>query len=202
MISPATPVTHTPHAGKRLFITGIPTAGKSYLAKLLAEKTGAIVVSFDNVLDGYLQDPHYEPWINFYWNQDERTYLTQTSPDDQRHNLLLQAECFWPLFAECIRSHQTESRPVVFESVSLFPSLVRKEFDFPGVVLTCSSVEDVLTRNNLAPRWSELPDLQKMESEAVFNIERPLYLAEAKQFGLPVFEKADDAVEYCVRLLK
>jgi hypothetical protein len=190
------------HAGKRLFITGIPTAGKSYLAKLLAEQTGAITVFFDKVLDGYMKDPHYEPWINFYWNQDERTYLTQTSPEDQRHYLMQQAECFWPLFAEQIRSYQNETRPVIFDSVSLFPSLVRREFDFPGIILAGSSVEETLARNQKDPRWSKLPELQKMEAEAFFYIERPLYMAEAKQFDLPVFEKADEAVEYCINLLK
>jgi predicted kinase len=36
------------HVGKRLFITGIPTSGKSYLAKILAEKVGGIAVIFDD----------------------------------------------------------------------------------------------------------------------------------------------------------
>lgn len=190
-----------PHAGKRLFITGIPTAGKSYLAKILAEKTGCVTVFFDKVLDGYMKDPRYEKWINFYWNQDERAYLTQTSPDEQRRNLFLQAEAFWPLFAENIRSYEKESLPVIFDSVSLFPSLVRKEFDFPGVALVGSSVEETLARNEKDPRWSKLPELQKMEAEAFFTVERPLYVADAEKFGIPIFEKADDAVDYCVRIL-
>ncbi len=190
------------HKGKRLFITGIPTAGKSYLAKLLAEQTNAITVLFDKVLDGYMTDPKYEKWINFYWNQDERAYLTQTSPDEQRRNLILQAECFWPLFAKCIRSYQDEMRPVIFDSVSLLPSIVRREFDFPGIILAGSSVEETLIRNQKNPRWSKVSELQELEARTFFDIERPLYLEEAQRFNLPVFEKADDAISYCVDLLK
>ena len=189
------------HKGKRLFVTGIPTAGKSYLVKQLIEKTGGIPVFFDKVLDKHMTDPRYEKWINFYWNQDERTYLTQTSPEDQCRYLMQQAECFWPLFAEHIRSYRDETRPVIFDSVSLFPSLVSSEFNFPGVVLIGSSVEETLARNQKDPRWSKLPELQELEAQAFFNIERPLYIAEARQFGLPTFEKADDAVEYCLKLL-
>ena len=192
----------TEHKGNRLYITGIPTAGKSYLAKKLAEEAGAVVVFFDKVLDKYLSDPRYEPWINFYWNQDERTCLTQTSPDDQRKFLMQQAECFWPLFSEHIRSHELETKPVVFDSVSLFPSLVRREFDFPGVVLIGTSVEETLERNQKDPRWSKLADLQKLEAEAFFNVERPLYIAEAQKYDLPTFKKADDAVEYCLNILR
>lgn len=174
-----------PLRGKRLFITGIPTAGKSYLAKAVAAKVAAKVVHFDKVLDNHLNDPLYEKWINFYWNQDERAYLTGTSPDDQRRFLMEQAECFWPLFKEHIDSYKDEMQPVIFESVSLFPSLVRRAFDFPGIVLAGVSIQETLKRNQGDPRWSKLPELQAMEAEAFFNIERPLYISEAKKIRPP-----------------
>jgi len=63
---------------KRLFITGIPTAGKSYLAKKLAEQVGGICVSIDNLRIELSKDLRYERCVSFYSNQDERSYYSNT----------------------------------------------------------------------------------------------------------------------------
>jgi adenylate kinase family enzyme len=37
------------HLGKRLYITGIPAAGKSYLARKLTEKNGVVRIDCDPI---------------------------------------------------------------------------------------------------------------------------------------------------------
>ena len=65
--------------GKRIFITGIPTAGKSYLAEKLAEKVGGICVSIDDIREELVKDERYKKWVNFYLDQDEYDYYTNIS---------------------------------------------------------------------------------------------------------------------------
>lgn len=87
------------HSGKRIFITGIPTAGKSHLAKLLAEKVGGVAVNLDDLRSSIANDPRYKRWVEFYLNQDEKEYLTEISAADQWKNLVAQSEALWPTFA-------------------------------------------------------------------------------------------------------
>ncbi|MFW5853622.1 MAG: hypothetical protein ACOCU8_03310 [Patescibacteria group bacterium] len=67
----------------RLFITGIPTAGKSYLGKKLAKEVGGLCVSVDDMREELSQDEKYKKWVNYYLNQDEYTYYTNTDYDEQ-----------------------------------------------------------------------------------------------------------------------
>lgn len=71
------------HQGPRLFITGIPTAGKSYLARKLAEKFEAKVILLDDFREDLAKDERYKSFVNFYLNQDELEYYTKTSLTEQ-----------------------------------------------------------------------------------------------------------------------
>ncbi|HEU5114410.1 MAG TPA: hypothetical protein VFT82_01430 [Candidatus Paceibacterota bacterium] len=186
---------------KRLFITGIPAAGKSHLAKIVAEKTGGIVVSLDDLRESLASDPHYAPWVNFYIEKDEEAYYRDTSPADQWKNLVAQSEALWPAFLEKIRSYDTEKRPVIFECVNILPHLAKRDLDFPGIVLIGSSHEEILKRNMENPRWGNTKHLQELEADSFFTIERPQYQSEAKKYGYPVFETADAALPEALRIL-
>lgn len=190
------------HAGKRLFIAGIPTAGKSYLAEKLANAVGGIAVLFDDFREILEEEGKYKKWARFYLDQDEKEYLINTSADDKWKNLVLQSEALWPAFLEEIDKYKDETKPVIFECVNLLPRLVRKDLDFPGIVLVGKSLEETLRRNKLEPRWGNTEELQVLEAKMFFEEERPHYIQEAKDNNLPVFESADDVFETALNLLK
>ncbi len=190
------------HAGKRLFITGIPTSGKSYLAKIVAKKTGGRSIILDDLRQELSADIHYKQWTDFYLNQDEKTYLSTTSNEKQWDDLVAQSEGLWPAFLKEIAKFKNETQPVIFECVNMLPHLVKRDLGFNGVVLIGTSFEETLERNKKDPRWGNTPELQELEAKAFFYVERPRYKEEALKFGYPTFEKADDAIEYCVNLLK
>lgn len=185
----------------RLFITGIPTSGKSYLARKLAKETGGIAVILDDFREKLATDERYRRWTNFYLDQDEKKYFSTTTPDEQWNNLVMQSEGLWPALAEKIAEYENESKPVIFECVNILPHIAKKHLNFPGVVLTGSSYEEVLERNMAEPRWGSASELQELEAKAFFYNERPRYKAEAEKYGYPVFEKADDAIEAALQFL-
>lgn len=188
--------------GPRLFISGIPTSGKSYLAKLLAEKTGGIAVDLDDLRENLANDEKYRKYTNFYLDLDEKEYLTKTSGDKQWENLVAQSEGLWSAFLKEIERHAEETRPVIFECVNILPHLAKRDLNFSGVVLIGSSFDEVLKRNTADPRWGNSLELQTLEAKTFFEIERPRYGAEAEKYGYPVFEKADDAYDLALKILE
>ena len=189
------------HLGKRLFITGIPTSGKSYLARKLASRTNGVFVELDDFRESLSKEEKYNKWTQFYLDQNEEEYYTKTSPEEQWNNLVAQSEGLWPAFLEHIESYSNESRPVIFECVNMLPHIVKNAVDFPGVVLIGSSYEEVFERNMKDPRWGKTPYLQELEAKSFFYIERPRYKDEAEKYGYPVFESADEAFEPVLKLL-
>lgn len=187
------------HQGKRLFIAGIPTAGKSYLAHQLGLKMGAVVVNLDDLREGLAKDERYKKWVNFYLDQDEKFYFSNVSADEQIANLIAQSEAIWPAFLEKIAEYESERRPVIFECVNLLPHLVKKHFDFPLIVLIGKTYEEILERNRQNPRWGNTIELQTLEAKSFFAIERPFYESEAKKCGYPIFETAGEALNYLLK---
>lgn len=186
---------------QRLFITGIPTSGKSYLAKKLAQETGGTAVLLDDFRESLASEGAYAKWVNFYLDQDEEKYYTKTSPDQQWSNLVKQSEALWPAFLEKIQSYAREEKPVIFECVNILPHLAKKDLDFPGVVLLGASYEEVSRRNKEEPRWGDSDRLQELEARSFFFVERPHYKEEADKHGYAFFETADEAKETALNLL-
>ncbi len=186
---------------RRLFITGIPTAGKSYLAKKLAEELGGISVSVDDIREELSKDEKYKKWVNFYLDQDEHIYYTTTNYDEQWKNLVAQSEGFWPGILAGFAQYANEDRPVIFEGVNILPHLAHRDLQIPGIVIIGRSIEEVLERNKREPRWGATERLQKLEADAFFKGERPHYKDDAKKFGYPVFETADEAFITAIQTL-
>jgi len=184
---------------RRLFITGIPTSGKSYLAKRLAEKVGGIVVSLDDLRESLAKDDRYKKWTNFYIDLNEKEYLVSTRPEVQWKNLIKQSEGLWPAFLEEIKKYESENKPVIFECVNILPHLAKRDLDFEGIVLVGSTYEEVLKRNTTDPRWGSTIELQELEARTFFEIERPRYIEEANKYSYRCFEKADDAFEFALQ---
>ncbi|OHA59246.1 MAG: hypothetical protein A2589_03485 [Candidatus Vogelbacteria bacterium RIFOXYD1_FULL_46_19] len=189
------------HQGKRLFISGIPTSGKSYLARKLAAASGGLAVSLDDTREELAGDARYRKWVNFYLDKNEEEYLTQVPPEEQWQNLVAQSEALWPALVAEIKKYELEERPVIFECVNLLPHLAKKDLPFPGVVLIGKFLEETLERNLADPRWGETPELIRLEAKTFFEVERPRYQAEAEKYGYPVFESADLAWETALGLL-
>ncbi len=186
---------------KRFFITGIPTSGKSYLAEKLAKEIGGVHVRIDDWREEMAQDTRFKQAINFYLDQDEKTYYTTTTFDEQWVNLVRQSEELWQGIMENIQSFAGEFRPVVFEGVNLLPHLVKRDLDWSGLCLIGTTFEETLRRNIADPRWGETVELQKLEAEAFFYGERPRYQADAAKYGYPFFTSADEAYPEILKLL-
>lgn len=189
------------HKGKRFFITGIPTSGKTYLAKKLADKIGGVAVVLDELRKNILLDDTYKKWINFYLDKDEEFYFAQVSPEEQWGNLVAQSEGLWPVILEEINKYSNEERSVIFECVNILPHLAKKDLDFPGIVLLGSSYEETLLRNSASPRWGSTAHLQEMEAKAFFFNERPHYKKDAQEYGYMCFDKVEDAFVEAMNIL-
>jgi len=186
---------------KRLFITGIPTAGKSYLAKKLAKEVGGICVSVDNMREELSKDERYKKWVNYYLDQDEYIYYTTTTYDEQWKNLVAQSEGFWPGVLTELAQYADEESPVILEGVNILPHLINRDLQIPGIAIIGRSLEETLERNMREPRWGATEELQKLEVDAFFNGERPHYKDDAERYGYPVFETPDEAWATAIRIL-
>ena len=187
---------------KAIFITGIPASGKSYLAERLARELGGIHVELDDFREDLVKNEKYKKWVNFYLDQDEKDYYTNASPEAQWNNLVQQSENIWHGILEKINSYRTEVKPVIFECVNILPHLAKKDLDFEGIVLLGPSLVEILERNKKDPRWGSTEELQKMETESFWNIERPMYKKEAEKCGYKTFEDNEEAFGYARGLLK
>lgn len=185
-----------------LFISGIPASGKSSLAKKTAKKTRAFHLDIDALRREMAKNPKLEPWANFYWNQDERKYLTGTPCKEQWSNLVRQSEAFWPTILEKIGEVKKFHKIAIFEGVNILPHLAHKDLDFSGIVLLGESMEQIFKRNKKAPRWGKTEELQRLEAEIFFNCERENYKREAEKYGFKTFTSSEEAEKELLRLFK
>ena len=184
---------------KRIFITGIPTSGKTFLANMLAEKVGGIVVSTDDMREKMSKDPKYKKWVNFYFNKDEKEYYTTASPEMQWKNLVYQSEAMWPFILERILSYKDDV-PIIFEGVNILPHLAKRDLSFAGVVLIGKNREDVFERIKNDHRWGNTEELWNLEADSFFKIERPKYREGALSCGYSIFETPEEAFDFCMEI--
>ncbi len=188
------------HFMKSIFISGIPTSGKSHLAKKLAEETGAFLLSTDDLREEMHSDPQYTKWVDFYLNQDEETYYTSISPEEQWRNLVDQSEAMWPFILQKILSIHNNS-PLICEGVNILPHLAHRDLPFSGVVLIGQNRESVYERVKKEHRWGNTEKLWNFEADSFFNVERPRYKEEADKYGYAVFETSDEAYETARKMI-
>jgi 2-phosphoglycerate kinase len=180
-----------------IFITGIPTSGKSYLSEKLEKEFAGKHVELDDLREDLINHPIYGKWVSFYYNKNEKDYLEKVSSEEKWNNLVKQSEELWPALKEEIDRYKNDNQLIIFESVNLLPHLVQN--DYPNskqIVLIGESLEFTFERNRKSPRWGKTEELQKMEAEYFFNVERPRYRKEAEKYNLPIFTDANDAFKY------
>lgn len=184
-----------------IFISGIATAGKSFLARKVAQKLAAFHLDADTLRKEMIKDSKLEPWVNFYWNQDEKKYLTETSSEEMWQNLVKQSESFWPTILDKIERIKRDHPIAIFEGDTLLPHLANKDLDFPGIYLLGESLKQTFERNQKNPRWGNTVELQKLEAEMFFNCERKYYKSEAEKYGYKTFENSELAEQEVLKLL-
>jgi shikimate kinase len=57
-----------------IFITGIPTAGKSHLSRKLAAELEYSLFDVDTLREEMGKDSQLRPWVDFFFNLDEKEY--------------------------------------------------------------------------------------------------------------------------------
>ncbi len=183
-----------------VFITGISTAGKSYLAKRVASSLGVDYINLDELRSEMEKDLALEPWVNFYWHKNEAEYYQTTIPEEQWQDLVKQSEAFWPTMKRKIEGVLASGKPTIFEAVNLLPHLV-KELPIKGIVLLGNSEQEIFERLAAVPRWGNTEELQHLEANALFSIERPRYKAEAEKYGYSAYSEPTAAEDGLTRLI-
>lgn len=183
-----------------VFITGIPTAGKSYLADKIAKSLSMTHIEVDAIRDEMVKDPILEPWVNFFWHKNEVEYYSAISPEEQWQNIVNQSEAFWSTMKKRIEETLASGRPAIFEGVNLLPHLMQ-EVAIKGVVILGNSEEEAFERIKADPRWGNTEELQRLEAHAFFTVEHPCYKAEAEKFGYPTFSDPSEAEAELIRLI-
>jgi hypothetical protein len=195
-----------PGAGKEevvgsVFISGIPASGKTYLADKVAQQTGAIHVDLDATRAEMLNIESLEPWVSFFWNQDEDEYWDRTTKEEHWDNLVLQSEMLWPFLLQRIKGTRTERTSVIFECVNILPHLAKRDLDFTGIYLLGESTEAIIERLRQVPRWGGTEELQRKEALCFFQYEGSKYKQEAEKHTYKAFYDNAEAEKELIRLL-
>jgi 2-phosphoglycerate kinase len=186
---------------KNVFISGIPTAGKSHLADKIAKITGAVHFNIDDFREEMRSDPKFKQWIDFFADQDEKKYWEEHSHEERWENMKRQSEGIWPFIKNKINDALESGQVSIFEGVNLLPHLI-SEIDIDGIYLLGESEETVLERNRKDPRWGETEELLKKQSESFFQCERPMYKKEAEKHGFKTFTDSDMAEKELLNLME
>ena len=187
---------------KYAFITGIPAAGKSYLAKTVTQKTNSLHIDIDKLRVEMAKNPNLEPWVNFFSNKDEKEYWEMTTPQEHWENLKKQSEAFWPTILEKIHEVEKTGNSAIFEGVNILPHLAHQDLDFSGVVLLGESERSLFEIFKSNPRWGKTMELQEKEAEWFFVHEGKIYKSEARKYGYKTFHDSIKAEEELIRMLK
>ncbi len=184
-----------------VFIGGIPASGKTYLAKKLSEATSLPFLETDDLKKEMEKDPDLKPWVNYYWNLDEKKYYTETSCQGQWKHLVNQSEAFWPYVLAQIQE-RLKNGPLIIEGVNILPHLAREGLNFSGVYLLGESKEKIYERIKKEPRWGKTEELKQLETESFFNCERVYYKQEAEKYSYRTFTSAIKAENALMKMIK
>lgn len=188
-------------SNKYVFIGGIPTAGKSFLAKKIADETGAIHVEIDLLREEMAKDPKLKPWVNWYTDQDEEEYFQKTDNEAGWIHLKNQSEAYWKTIGKKVEEIKKTGKNAVFEGYNLLPHLVSKYFDFPGIYLTAPKAEEILRRIEMKKRWGEGDKLHKMEVNFFVECFDKNYKKDAETYGYKCFANPIEAENEILKLL-
>ena len=183
-----------------VFISGIPTAGKSFLAEKIANELGVLHIDMDELRGDMAKDPALKKWVGFFTDQDETRYWANTTCEQDWQNLVRQSEAFWPTFLKKIDEIIRAGKPAIFEGVNILPHLAKRDLSFSGIYLLGESFEITLQRNKKDSRWGDTEELQRKEAEMFFYCQGEMYRKEAEKYGYKTFRDMREAYEELVRM--
>lgn len=186
---------------KYVFIGGIPTAGKSFLAKKIADETGAVHVEIDLLREEMVKDPKLKPWVNWYTDQDEKEYFLKIDNDTGWTHLKNQSEAYWGTIEAKVKEIKKTGKNAIFEGYNLLPHLVSKYFDFPGIYLRAPKAKEILKRIEMKKRWGEGDKLHKMEVKFFRECFDKNFKNDAKKYGYKCFFSPIEAEKEIIKLL-
>lgn len=182
------------------FITGIPAAGKSFIAEKIAREHGIRHIDTDSFRGEMERGPKLESWVNYFWNTNEGEYFKKPCEERWKDNVN-QSEAFWPFISQKVKEIMKSDQSAIFEGVNLLPHIVSRDFDFPGIVLLGESFETIFERNRKNPRWGRTEELQKKEAESFFFCEGEQYKKEGERYGWRVFNNPRKAERELLKIM-
>lgn len=187
-----------------IILTGTSTAGKSTLAKKLAQETGARRVSADGMRVRLYRDNDYGPAARFYADQPcQKKYFESTNPEVRWEHLRRQSRKLWmAMYMQFVCGYRISPGPVVFEGVNLLPNIVSEDLrGIPIVAVVCDDEETILARLAEKPRWGTTPNLQALEARQIAREQAPRYRELTLAAGGHVFSSVEEAMPHCLKIL-
>ncbi|MGB0886270.1 MAG: hypothetical protein ACPGR5_07575 [Chitinophagales bacterium] len=185
---------------KKIFITGIPTAGKTFLANKIAKKTGSIHIKIDDLRKEMIEQKSLKTYVNFFLNKNEKEYWENITPEKHWQNIIEQSEAFWPFILAKIKEYKNLEKAIIIEGVNLLPHLV-KDLNISGIVLLGESEESTFSRLKANPRWGNSEELLSEEAKWFYNIEGEKYKKEAEKYNFKCFKKKELAENEITKML-
>lgn len=176
-----------------MFIGGNPVSGKTTLAREIAASTGSIHLDLSRFRAEMRQDESLRYWTDFFLNQAEWAYWQDHRIEQHWENMTRRAEAFWPFLHQKIQEATDEYPSVIIEAGTLMPAQLAT-LDFSGVYLIGTNQETIYQRLRKTPCWGTCSSLQRMEA-AMFAQEGEMLRSEAAEYGFPVFEDPQEALE-------
>jgi len=176
------------------FIGGPPTSGKSHLASTFAKDSGLDILHVKtDSLRNNIDNPELKKWVDFFRDQDEEKYWSNTSPLKHLENFVKQNTILWPSLLKEFQRLMDTHKHIIFEGVSILPNLARRDLNFDGLYLIPTDIESVYTRLLAHRRWGSTEKLKRIEAEMFFYHETPFFEKAARQYGYPVFADYSEA---------
>ena len=182
------------------FIGGVPMAGKSHLAKLIAEKYGIMHIQTDDIRKNF-KDPKLVKWVRSFYNQNPDTYWQKITHKQHYEQVKKQSEELWPAIVKEINNYKKKYKTIIFEGRTILPCLASSNLNFPGVYLIAKSFKQILERNNERPRWVKDKEFQYKLAECLYFYENKKLVEEAKKYGFKSFKNPNQAEKELIKIL-
>jgi 2-phosphoglycerate kinase len=185
------------------FIGGTPAAGKSTLARKVADSLDSSfqIIGTDDIRDQLLSIPKYEKWVNIYWNMDEKDFMSQKTCTEKMDVLVAQSEALFPPILDFFNTKMKEYENIIFEGVTLLPHLARKHLPFEGIYLVIEDRGELLKRLKEDNRWGNTDEMHKLEADYFLDCEVKFLRQECDIYRYKIYNNTKEAESELIRIL-
>ena len=190
----------------------MPTAGKSTIAKKLAEHFGLPWMSSDQIREIMKSaiDPTSNSPLNGSVNMSAESYFNKFTPQQIAEIEYRQGLATWPGISFMINNDWTWRDGFILEGVNILPKLVNQEQDkhtnIQAIFLTDSNTErtkDVILTRGLYAKADSYPDELKDQELKWVKIFDEIVKKEAEDLHFPIIEisKSNDDIDRILTIL-